>query len=132
MRSQTLVVAILVMSCGGGIGQSRETKLQEAIFVFNEAVRWGRVQQAIARVDPESQAQFIEQHKDFGKDLQITDYEIVSTTISKDVTAQVGIQISWYRYSDMVAKTTVLMQHWEERDKNWLLIAEEYRAGEPF
>ncbi len=130
-----ILAAVFVCACGAGVGQSSEAKLKEALFFFNEGVRWGRVQNVLSRVDPGSMEHFVEMHKEFGREIQITDYEIVSTTLIDDkkrAKAEAGIEITWYRLANMEVKNTLVIQHWEERDREWFMVAEEYRSGDVF
>lgn len=127
-----LVSALLLCACGA-TGQSRSEKLKEAIFYFNEGVRWGRLQDVMTRVDPGGQELFLEMHKDFGKLIKVTGYEIVNTAYdTENHKAQVGVKITWYRIDQMEVHETVVSQNWEDRDHTWVLIAEEYMTGTPF
>jgi hypothetical protein len=121
----------MLSACGSG--QTKADRLKESIFYFNEGVRWGRVQDVMARIDPESVDHFVEMHKEFGAALQVTNYEIINTILSPDENkADVTVQITWYRIDQMEVMKTVLVQHWEHREREWLVISEEYRAGTPF
>lgn len=123
--------AMMLAACGAG--QGRSDKLKNAIIEFNEGVRWGRLNDVLAHLDPESQDHFLEMHKEFGKDIQISGYEVVNTVVDMDQgVAEVGVKVTWYRHSKMEVHETVLMQRWEEKDREWWMIAEEYRSGEPF
>ncbi len=125
------LVAAVLASCGAG--QGRTDKLRDAIYYFNEGVRWGRLQDVLSRVDPESEAHFLEMHKDFGTNIRLTACEIVNTKIDLDSgSAEVGVKITWYRVDEMVVNETVLVQHWQEKEREWRMVREEYRAGTPF
>ena len=126
-----LVACALLMACGAS--QESQDKLRETVVRFNEGVRWGRLQDVMPYVYAENSAHFLEMHKAFGKDIQVSDYEIITVTLdSEKKKADVNVQISWYRLSQMVSYTTILVQHWEKQKQDWIMIAEEFRSGEPF
>ena len=130
-RFCVLVALATLISCGAS--QGRSEKLREAVYYFNEGVRWGRVQDVLSRLDPEAESHFLDMHKDFGKNIQITDYEITSSRIDLDKgTAEIGLKIIWYRLDAMVVHETLLIQHWKEKDRNWVMAGEEFVQGEPF
>ncbi|MCP4601362.1 MAG: hypothetical protein GY847_12700 [Proteobacteria bacterium] len=130
--SLLFLLALLHTSCAG-LGQGRSDKLRDAIFYFNEGVRWGRLQDVLSRIDPDSEAHFLEMHKDFGTKIQLTAYEIVNTKINlEEGVAEVGLKLTWYRIDEMVLYETVIVQHWKENEREWYMEREEYRSGTPF
>jgi hypothetical protein len=127
-----LAAATIVWGCGQ-VNPKSQDSLREAVLLFNEGVRWGRLQDVMPRVAPDSAEHFLEMHEDFGKDLQVSDYEIINTTVDggKKV-ATVTVQITWYRKSGMEVFATVLTQKWEEVGRDWLMMAESFVSGQPF
>ena len=133
--SGLLLAAVAVVLFGGScaIQQGRSEKLREAIYYFNEGVRWGRIQDVLSRLDPEGQAHFVEMHRDFGKNLQVTNCEVVDTQMDLEQgKAKIGVKLTWYRLDEMVVKETILTQFWEERDHEWLMVTEEFQSGQAF
>ena len=113
--------------------QTRGDKLKEAVFYFNEGVRWGRLDDVLARLDPQFEAHFLEMHKDFGTLIKVENCEVVNTKYDKKKgEAEVGIKITWYRVDEMVVRQTVLLQKWKDIKARWTLVSEEYRSGTPF
>jgi hypothetical protein len=128
-----LFVALLAIVSSCGFYQSPTEKLKESVRYFNEGVRWGRLQDVMARVDPMTEEHFLEMHKDFGKLIKVEHYEVASFNVDLEKKlAQVGIKLVWYRVDEMLVHETVLLQRWEERKGKWLMVAEEYHAGSPF
>lgn len=112
--------------------QGSSEKLKEAVFLLNEGVRWGRIHDVLSHVDPESQTHYIESHKGVGSELKITGYEVVSTQLTPGADrAQIGVKFTWYRIDRMEVHETVVLQSWQERNRIWLLVAEEHRSGVP-
>ena len=131
-RLSLVVLGLSLVACGAA-NVKQQDSLKEAVLLFNEGVRWGRLQDVIPRVSPDYSAHFVEMHKAFGKDIQISDYEIVNTTADwKKKQAEVTVQITWYRQTEMEVFTTVLSQRWEESGVDWVMVAESYVSGEPF
>ena len=117
-------------ACGA---QHDADKLRETVLLFNEGVRWGRLQDVMPYLYSENAQHFVEMHKEFGKEIQLSDYELVNVTMDGEKKkADVNVQITWYRLSEMVVNTTILVQHWEKQGQGWIMIAEEFVSGEPF
>ena len=131
IKKTCFIVLFFATSCA--LYQTRGDKLKEAVFYFNEGVRWGRLDDVLARLDPEIEEHFLEMHKDFGNMLKVENCEVVNTTYDKKKgEAKVGIKITWYRVDEMVLRETVVLQKWEDRSSHWWMVSEEYRSGTPF
>ena len=126
-----ILAGLVLPACGPS--QKSKSNLQETVLVFNEGVRWGRLQDVLPRIHPDSVEHFLEMHKEFGKEIKISDYELINAHHDgESKKADVTVQISWYRQSEMVVRTTMLVQHWEEKGQDWIMIAEEYLSGDTF
>ncbi len=113
--------------------EGKAAKLNEAVFYFNEGVRWGRIQDVIARLDPAAEAHFLEMHKEFGSNIKVTGYDLTSSNLDlENNTADIGIKITWYRNDEMVVYETLLIQHWTEKKNHWVMTGEEFVQGEMF
>jgi hypothetical protein len=135
MRSTAAFVASLVLLGGVacGVAEGPREKLKHTAFMFNEGLRWGRYQEVLPRVDPAIRDHFMDLHRDWGTDVRLSSVEPVQYVISEDDTkASVTVQFTWYRIDEMVERVTQTVQYWERRDGEWLLIAEEHVAGDPF
>ena len=126
------ILGTVLISCGVATPNKQDT-LKESVLLFNEGVRWGRLQDVLPRVAPEHADNFIEMHKDFGKTIQISDYELINTKANwEDKQAVVTVQITWYRNTEMELHTTILSQKWEQVGVDWVMMAESFVSGEPF
>lgn len=130
---RTFLLFFLVGVCGcAAAAQGSSEKLKEAVFYLNEGVRWGRLQDVLSYVAPDSQTHYIESHKGVGNEIQISGYDVVSTQIDPETsTAQIGVKLTWYRTDRMEVHDTVVLQRWEERERIWLLVSEEFKDGVP-
>lgn len=132
LLAQIAILASGLAACGAAIETSQE-KLENSVRELNEAVRWGRAQEALALVHVDSRDHFSKLHAEFGRAIRISDYEIVQSTVSSDnAAADIGIRIVWYRIDRMEVHQTELVQHWEKHDRVWYLMTETYRSGTPF
>ena len=130
--STLLFLAFCLIACAE-LNPKNQDSLREAVLLFNEGVRWGRLQDVMPRVAPDSAAHFIEMHKEFGKSIKVSDYEIVNTTVDwEKKIATVVVQIIWYRNTEMELFTTQLSQRWEEVGRDWLMMTETHLSGETF
>ena len=133
MRRPLVLASLVCIVAACGPGQKSKDSLHETILIFNDGVRWGRLQQVLPRIHPDSVEHFVEMHKEFGKDIKISDYELINAQHDIDnKKADVTVQITWYRESEMVVKSTILIQHWEEHGQDWIMLAEEYHSGDKF
>jgi hypothetical protein len=127
-------IAISVFSAGcGAAGQKAEDDLKEAVVLLNEGIRWGRLQEVMPRVHPDNAAHFLKMHEKFGKDIQVSDYELINSVYNAEKkTASVAVQITWYQQSRMELHSTVLLQSWERQGQDWIMMTETYQSGEAF
>jgi hypothetical protein len=128
------VITVLCLAAGCGTAkQKTEDELKEAVLLFNEGVRWGRLQEVIPRIDPKNSAHFLKMHEKFGTEIQVSDYELINSSYnSEKQTAVVAVQVTWYRKSEMELHTTFLIQSWEYHNADWMMVTETYQSGEAF
>ncbi len=125
------LLAVLIVACGGGL--SRNDKLRDSVYYFNEGVRWGRIQDVLPRLDPEAETHFLEMHKDFGTKIQLSSCEVGNVKINfEEGVAEVTVKFTWYRVDEMVVRQTILVQNWTETEGKWFMAGEEYHSGTPF
>ena len=136
MKLRTIFLLLwLVLGCCacGGASQKAQSDLKDAVIMLNEGVRWGRLQEVVPRVHADNVAHFMEMHKAFGTEIQLSDYELINSVYNPDKkTAAVTVRITWYRQSEMEVHTTLLLQSWELHGAEWLLMTETYQSGEAF
>ena len=69
----------------------------------------------------------------WGKEIRISNAEMLQTVIDdKNEKAAISVKFTWYRVDEMVERETITVQHWERREGEWLMVAEEYQSGTPF
>ena len=128
-----LLAAIALATLACGVAEGPREKLKHSAFSFNEGLRWGRYNEVLPRVDPETRDHFMELHQGWGKDIRISNAEMLQTVVDdKNEKAQISVKFTWYRVDQMEEHETITVQHWERRDGEWLMIAEEHQSGTPF
>ena len=126
-----LAIAALAAACG--MAEGPREKLQHTAFAFNEGLRWGRDADVLPRVDPAALAGFRQMHTGWGAEIQVNDIEILQSVVDDKLDkAVLTVHYTWYRRSQMEVQETVTLQHWERRDGEWWMVAEEYQSGTPF
>lgn len=133
VRAALLLVVAALGPVACGVAEGPREKLKHTAFQFNEGLRWGRYQEVLPRVDPEARDHFMELHKEWGSTIRLSSVEPIQYVISEDdLKATITVQFTWYRIDEMVERVTQTVQHWERRDGEWMLIAEEHAGGDPF
>ncbi len=133
MKTLSVICLVGAITASCGAAQQNQDKLRETVLLFNEGIRWGRLQDVMPHLYSENAAHFIEMHKEFGKEIQISDYEIINWVIHPESKkADINVQFVWYRLSEVEVHETIVTQHWEKQAQGWFLIAEEFVSGEPF
>lgn len=134
MKSKIILCLLAAMfSLGCAIVEGPKEKLSKSAFMFNEGLRWGRYDDVLPVVDQKHLEHFMDVHKEWGRDVQISSAEIASSTYNEeDRTARIQVTFVWYRKKEMVVRTTVTLQNWEYREGHWIMVAEEFKSGDPF
>lgn len=111
---------------------SSEETLRDAVVGLNDEVRWDRMDLATQRVAPSFRTAFSLTHHDWHEGMQIADSEILHVQMGEDKDdAKAFIEIRWYDQRTMLVAETTLEQKWKRVGRNFVLISEEVRAGDP-
>jgi hypothetical protein len=131
MRIAVLALVCLSPAC---IFQnlSPTEKLRDAVIGYNDACRWNRLDIAVMMVDYPYRADFKASHHAWGRAIQIADLDILQVqTAGKDLeTAAATVLYRWYDQRGMIVADTVLLQRYEKRKGNYVLVSEEVSSGD--
>ena len=130
----SLVSCVLFALTGCLNNASPTKKLTDTVHDLNDEARWGRVADASQRVDPSYRRMFLNNHKDWGRTIQIADAEVINMQISEDGTqAAAFVQYSWYAINTMTLHQSVVRQRWTavEGSSNYGLVSETVIQGDP-
>ena len=111
---------------------STEETLRDAVVGLNDEVRWDRMDLATQRVAPTYRTAFGLTHHDWHEGMQIADSEIIHVQLGEDQEdASAFVKIRWYDLRTMLVAETTLEQKWKKVGRNFVLVSEEVRAGDP-
>jgi len=125
------IIMSAVYACAGGY--TNEEKLIDAINMYNEGMKWGKMDDMLLYIPKDEHERFFEKHKDWGRDISISGYQVVRQAYDKEKEiAIVQIRISWFRVDEQVLKSTVFQHKWEKDDKDrWMITEETVVEGPP-
>jgi len=123
---RTAGTALLVAGCLAGASQ--RDRLMEALYDYNDAVRWGQTNVAAAYLPREARARFLARHR--MADLQIADYELVQIDLAEDKEhAQVTVDVTWALRSEGLIRQSAFEQSWVQKEGKWSLAKERQVGG---
>ncbi|MEK6609161.1 MAG: hypothetical protein AABZ30_15995 [Myxococcota bacterium] len=126
------IAALLAAAAAACVGVTSADRLREALDVYNDGVRWGKLESAAPYVDAERQGEFRQLHRRERGDLEITNYELGEVVLDKDKThATAHVTWTWHRRSEGIVRETVGEQQWERRGRQWIVAAEKRAGGDP-
>ena len=123
-----LVLAVCIAGCGAA-GHSQDT-LAESVRAFNDDVWWSKFDTAADFVPTSQRADFLDGWDERGKDLKITEYDVVKVTRKTDTEARVQVKLEWYKTTDNTVHETSAVQTWERHGKHWMLVDESRLRGD--
>ncbi len=133
LRAWTSLLAPIAVAAVAGCGgmQSNAQKAQEAAQNLNMDARLGRLEFALEHVDTKAKDKFTKVHTAWAGKIRVVDAEITSFKMAKDEeTADVDVQVSWYRPEVGDLHVTVLHQKWKVEGGDWFLTSEDRSDGD--
>lgn len=128
MRSALFAALIMSVIPVGCAGNKRES-LGEALRVFNDGVRWQRVDWSIGYVPKKKQPQYLARRaKRAG--IRVTGYTLQSVQVEGSK-AKAFVQIQWYSETRLRVLVTVVEQDWRFGENGWQVVEEHRIGGEP-
>jgi hypothetical protein len=120
--------AVALLGCAGALTPTR--RVQDATQELSNAVRFGRMDMAMARVSLAGRNQFTKQHAMWGSAIRILDYEVVAMSIRDKENADVAVAVGWQRVAESEMRSTQIAQKWKDQRGNWMLESEERTGGD--
>lgn len=122
------LLLLIITNCSGNYTQ--RDRLNEAVFIYNQGMRWNKLDSASNYISDEQRETLLEHYTKMQQDIQIVDYDVVETQLNPATnSAKVKINLTWVSQSSQELFTTLLEQHWEERDGEWKLVSEDSIGG---
>lgn len=116
-----LAFVLLGTSCTGD--ESPGQKLEIAVNLFNNAVRWGNINAAAAYVPTDKRDAWVKRRRRLADTISILDYDLVDVRhlAITALDAEVTVSIQWSPKTSNVVETTTLLQKWKyiDTEKRW-------------
>ena len=97
----------------------------------NMAMRFGRMDVAMAHVASDAQASFIARHATWGRTIRIVDVELAGMRMLTSDSAEVQLTVNWHRVDESEVRSSAILQHWKQGKDNWELDEEIRVSGSP-
>lgn len=127
-RTLALVLIASLAACGAA-AQHPEESISEQVRLYNEDLRWGRFEAAATHLPEKHRSDRIDEWDQSGKDLKITDFEIVRIDPRGTDGARAQVKVSWYLESEQILRETSAVELWERKGKLWTLVDEQRLRG---
>lgn len=121
--------SVALLGCPLG-GQSKPARAQEAAQELNLNTRFGRMELAAERVAPKARETFFNNHKAWGGNVRVADWELAGLRMSGDDEAETTVRIAWYKANEGDLHVTTLRQKWKDMKGDWKLTDETRVDGE--
>jgi hypothetical protein len=123
-----LLAWLLLGVVGCHEGGATQAKLKSSYEDFEQKARWGESAAVAQLLVPERRSEFLAARARDGKDLSITDIELMNVTLSDDGShATVTSRWRWFRLPSTSEQVSESTAGWIARDGEWLL--ESMRGG---
>ena len=133
-RAPLVALALALASGSAGClfsNASAETHLRDAVYGFNDAARWGRLDLAVQVVAPGSRARVRSSRGRWGRDLQVADSEVLEIQVDDDRQGATSVvTVRWYQRSSMLVAETRLRQRWTRSGTGYVLVEESVLEGD--
>ena len=96
--------------------------LDAALLKYHQSFRWGRLKQAAQYVQPQLQADFVQNWLKHWDDMELHNVEVLSLIENEngDV-VEVAIKVQWIDQTTMNLKEKILQETWVRTKDGWLL-----------
>jgi hypothetical protein len=123
-RVQTLMLA-LAMTTVVGAGCGRHLYGREDLTVdlakHHIDLRWGRLENAAMRVNPELRGPFVQAWSLRLAELELQDMDVIGVAMIDDDTAEVVVAVTYVDKATMGVRTIQLPERWVRTDDGWRL-----------
>jgi len=127
-----IALALVFLSgCAIVAPMSAASRAQETSTELNTNTRFGRLELATEHVDPKHREAFLVQHKAWGNNIRVADYEMAGFKMKGDDDAETLVRVSWYRVENGDLRNTLIRQQWKQVKGDWRLIEEARAEGDP-
>lgn len=120
------VVALSSASCATAKKKAgvAKTTLEESARSYNEALRWGQFEKAVAFIDPADRPRFLASVQSATeKDIRVTEVRIGLVDIPEASTddATVTVTRSFFRTNELSERSETSIQRWYRKENRWFV-----------
>lgn len=124
-----LLLATLLFVTGCPAPETPYTKANEAAREMNLAARWGRMDIALERADPETVQEFVKRHAKWHGEIRIVDTELAGLVLTEPTKAEAEVDVSWTLDDDTTLRVTRIHQKWHSKEGKWYVFEEKRQSG---
>jgi hypothetical protein len=113
-------------------GYSMKDRVTEAARLYNEGVRWNKIEQAVGYLPKEDQRIFVDRMSALEDELEFGDSDMVELTLDKKHDkATARMTYIWIMKRRGLLEKTTTEQTWVEKDGKWIMKREVRLRGSP-
>jgi hypothetical protein len=110
---------------------SPQARMQESVFMFNDASRWNQLEAAAKSVSPSYQAQFRERRSLWGETVNVAEVDLVFMQLAQDKESAISeIALSWTDATGVHLHRSHVTQKWANEHGNFRLVDETISKGD--
>jgi hypothetical protein len=118
-----LLIALTLSACSMS-PQNRATQLHDAVFGYNEAVRWGRIERAADWIPDRERGAFVAKKRAAWAGMAVLDVEVRDVNVASDqASARVRVIVRFSQNGNPVMRSHLVEQHWSWAPQGWMLVA---------
>lgn len=127
-RVLRLAAVVAVASCAVAAGcsmspRNRGVQLREAVFGYNEAVRWGRIERASEWIPTKQRAGYVARKRAAWSGMSVHEVDIRHVAVAPDESnAKVRVLVTFSRQGNPVLQKHLVEQRWRWEREGWMLI----------
>ncbi|HEY3235797.1 MAG TPA: hypothetical protein VGJ84_13860, partial [Polyangiaceae bacterium] len=126
----TCSLCLLLLCFGCSIIPSTAERVSDAARELNLALRFGRMDVAVERVERDLRSEFVSRHALWGRALRVVDVELTGLSMEEPTQALVLVDVSWVRSDETTLRTTRIAQTWKDGGGGWVLVRERRVEGD--
>jgi hypothetical protein len=110
---------------------SPQARMQESVYMLNDASRWNQLEAASRNVSPRYQAQFRQRRSTWGETVNVAEIEMLFMQLAEDKESAISeISLSWTDASGVHLHRSNVTQKWANEHGNFRLIDESINKGD--
>lgn len=128
VRPLTFLLLVSGLSACSAAGyQTPGEKLQEAVFRYNNSIRWGNYVTASEYIPTEERAAYVDRRRDLQGEIKVLEWDINDVKhIGESAHADVTVTFTYTRRSSNIMESATFLQDWNYgKNKQWVMDGQE-------